>query len=181
MKKGIVGFFLVLIVVIVVLSQFSIQIGNVRIGKQIDLKIKQNKNFEESYFYQSHFSKENLVVINLWATWCKPCIKEMPELNSIKETYKKENVDFLSLSIDTDSIDLIKFNNTEKFRFKDITLLDLKYRNAILNTLEGNKTDKWITSTIIPVTYLIKNKKIVKKFTGEIAKEELEQAISLYK
>jgi peroxiredoxin len=36
-----------------------------------------------------------IVVINLWATWCKPCVEEMPQLNSLVEKYKDQDVVFL--------------------------------------------------------------------------------------
>jgi peroxiredoxin len=37
-----------------------------------------------------------IVVINLWGTFCPPCIEEMPKLNSLVETYKGKEVVFLA-------------------------------------------------------------------------------------
>lgn len=39
------------------------------------------------------------LVVNFWATWCPPCIKEMPDLESLSQTYS--NVQFVGLAIDT--------------------------------------------------------------------------------
>lgn len=39
------------------------------------------------------------LVINFWATWCPPCVKEMPDLESLSQTY--DNVQFVGLAIDT--------------------------------------------------------------------------------
>lgn len=47
--------------------------------------------------------KGKLIYIDLWATWCGPCLQEMPALQKLKETYKdNDQVIFLSLSIDDD-------------------------------------------------------------------------------
>ena len=181
MKKIFLYSFLILFLLICLLTQFGIQIGNIRIGKQIDLKTKQNLNFEESNFYKNNFSNNNLTVLNLWATWCVPCIEEMPELNSVQKKYLSEKINFISLSVDNDSIKLIKFINKGKFKFQDITLSNLKYRTAILNNLEGRKPDKWISSHSVPVTYLLKNNKVLQKFDGAIGQNELISAIENYK
>lgn len=181
MKKKTVLILGTIFLVVILLFQFGIQVGNVRIGKQLDLKTKQDYRFEQSNFYSDFYSKDDLIVLNLWATWCEPCVAEIPDLNSIKKLYNDERVVFLSLSVDTDSLKLEKFNKTEKFKFKDITFLDLKYKNAILNTIENRKVDKWISSYSVPVTYLIKNKKVVAKFDGTVEKDELTNAIEKYK
>lgn len=39
------------------------------------------------------------MVINFWATWCKPCVKEMPELQAIQE--KAGKVRFVGIGVDT--------------------------------------------------------------------------------
>lgn len=39
------------------------------------------------------------VVLNFWATWCAPCIKEMPELNAIARTYAKQNIRVVAVSL----------------------------------------------------------------------------------
>jgi len=41
-----------------------------------------------------------LVYIDIWATWCKPCIEEHPYWDQIKEEYKTRPVSFLTISID---------------------------------------------------------------------------------
>ena len=40
------------------------------------------------------------VVLNFWATWCAPCIKEMPDLVQLKKLLKKDNITVLTLSVD---------------------------------------------------------------------------------
>jgi len=38
------------------------------------------------------------VVVNFWATWCAPCVKEMPELQSLQEKYPK--IQFVGIGVD---------------------------------------------------------------------------------
>ncbi|MFD1015166.1 TlpA family protein disulfide reductase [Winogradskyella rapida] len=40
------------------------------------------------------------VYIDLWATWCAPCLKEIPSLKRVEEQYKDKNIEFVSISID---------------------------------------------------------------------------------
>lgn len=39
-----------------------------------------------------------VVLLNLWATWCPPCLEELPELNRFQETYAEEGVVVLTVS-----------------------------------------------------------------------------------
>lgn len=173
MKKTTIITLSIITLVIIIIFQFGIQIGNIRIGKQIDLKTRQDSNFDKSQFYNSYYSKDELTVLNLWATWCKPCVEEISILNAVKEHYSSDKINFISISVDNDSIKLINFLKKDKFKFTDITLNNLQYRNAILNTLENKKTDEWISSQSVPVTYLIKNKKVIAKIDGTVEKKEL--------
>lgn len=46
--------------------------------------------------------KGELIYVDLWATWCGPCIDELPALEKLKEKYKDEEITFIPLSIDSD-------------------------------------------------------------------------------
>ena len=41
------------------------------------------------------------VYIDIWATWCAPCIAEIPGLKKLEEAYSTNNIQFVSLSVDT--------------------------------------------------------------------------------
>ena len=43
-----------------------------------------------------------LLVLNFWATWCPPCIEELPSLNEFQQRYANAGVVVLGVSIDTD-------------------------------------------------------------------------------
>jgi cytochrome c biogenesis protein CcmG, thiol:disulfide interchange protein DsbE len=43
-----------------------------------------------------------LLVLNFWATWCPPCIEELPSLNEFQQRYANAGVVVLGISVDTD-------------------------------------------------------------------------------
>lgn len=42
-----------------------------------------------------------VTVIDFWATWCKPCVNSIPKLVELSESYNKEDVAFIGISIDS--------------------------------------------------------------------------------
>lgn len=47
--------------------------------------------------------ESKFIVLNFWATWCKPCVQEMPELEALQKEFQSENVQLLGLGIDSPS------------------------------------------------------------------------------
>ncbi len=62
-----------------------------------DLKFKD----ENGKTVSLHSLKGKVVFINLWATWCPPCIHEMPSINELRKTFK-DNKDLVFLMVDVD-------------------------------------------------------------------------------
>lgn len=50
-----------------------------------------------------------IVVLNFWATWCAPCVEEMPSLNRFQEAFAPQGVVVLAVSVDEDEQALRKF------------------------------------------------------------------------
>ena len=44
--------------------------------------------------------KGRYVYIDVWATWCGPCKKEIPYLKAIEEKFHNRNIEFVSISVD---------------------------------------------------------------------------------
>ena len=171
--------FAILVLFIIVIQFFGFNMGSVRIGKQKDdLKSEKLTTLQNSNFESKVLNSDKLTCINIWATWCVPCIAEMPELNKIKSEFNDKNVQFISLSIDTDSVKLKKFVESGKFSFEDITLKNVKYKDGILNFLDGKPLDKENSTQIVPLTYIVKNGKVIKKIEGGTDANELREIIN---
>jgi thiol-disulfide isomerase/thioredoxin len=52
--------------------------------------------------------KGQVVLLNLWATWCGPCRGEMPELVAMQNKYSDKNFKVVGLNIDNETVDEIK-------------------------------------------------------------------------
>ena len=72
----------------------------------------------------------NVIILNIWATWCKPCIAEFESLEKAKMKFKNKKVKILAVS--NEDIGLINdFVKKRKFNLEFIKLNgDLSYFNA---------------------------------------------------
>ena len=47
-----------------------------------------------------HTNDDRTYVVNFWATWCKPCVEEMPYFQELHDTYSGKNLKVLLVSLD---------------------------------------------------------------------------------
>ncbi|WPO92835.1 TlpA family protein disulfide reductase [Chryseobacterium sp. HR92] len=132
----------------------------------IQHKSKSSGSIENSPFQKEYLSKDGLVVVNVWATWCKPCIQEIPTFKKISK--ENPNIKFAFLSIDEDPEKLKTF--LAKNTINDITLQNTEYIEAIKTFLGGNGL---LGYRAIPLTFIIKNGKVIDKNVGSIDYTEL--------
>jgi len=106
-----------------------------------------------------------VVLLNFWATWCAPCVKEMPELNRLHSNYNDQGLVVIALS-DEDRSRLLKFD--EKIPFSAIAAYSKEFDWADLKTERPN-------------TFLIDREGIVVDyFTGGYDYEYFESKIMDY-
>jgi len=110
-----------------------------------------------------------VVVLNFWATWCAPCVEEMPSLVQLQQRFKDKNLAVLGVSIDVDADGYHKFLKDHKIDFLTVRDPDEK-----TSSLYG--TFKW------PETYIIDRNGIVRrKFIGAVDWSQPEIVDSLNK
>jgi len=61
--------------------------------------------------------KGRVVVVSFFASWCMPCLKEIPELRSLREEYSEEELVLLGVSVDDDGHKLIQLVDKAGFNY----------------------------------------------------------------
>ncbi len=97
-----------------------------------------------------------VVVLNFWATWCPPCVEEMPSLVDMQRRLKDKGVTVVAISVDVDG------NAYQEFvKSHNVNLLTVRDPDQKSNALYG--TSKF------PETYIIdRNGVIRRKFMGAV-------------
>jgi thiol-disulfide isomerase/thioredoxin len=131
---------------------------------QAQLKTIDGKSFKlEDY-------KGKVLLVNLWATWCAPCIKEMPEIQRLSDEMK-DNFQAVSITnYDEENLEISvkKFLADKKFTYQQ-GIADENVMNALV---KQSKMDA------IPVNFVItKDGKIVKTLVGGKKYEEFKAAV----
>jgi peroxiredoxin len=100
--------------------------------------------------------KGQVVVLNFWATWCPPCIEEMPSLVQMQQEMKSKGVTVLAVSVDVDEGNYRRF-----LKDHNVNLLSVRDGDMKSNSLYG--TFKF------PETYIIDRNGIMRrKFIGAV-------------
>ena len=90
--------------------------------------------------------ENSLIVINFWATWCAPCIEEMPSLNRLQVNPIFNNLKILPINVGRDNVQKSKnffkkleINNLEIYFDKDVELANKFLLRGLPTTVFINK------------------------------------------
>ena len=99
--------------------------------------------------------KEDILIINFWATWCAPCKKEMPSLNSLAQNMKYEDIRIITIASGRNSQEAIDafFDNNNLLNLKKYR--DPRGRTAIKYGVTALPTTVVINPTGIEIGRII--------------------------
>lgn len=125
---------------------------------------------------QSEISKssEQILVFNFWATWCAPCVKELPLFEKLNQNDKEVKVTLVSMDIDLDPNPekVYKFIERKKIQSR-VIILDAVDPNSWINKIDKN----W--SGALPATLIINTKTGERRFINNALKEgDLEKLVA---
>ena len=114
-------------------------------------------------------SKQNgkYVIVNFWATWCSPCLKELPDISAFV-TRHKDKVAAIGLDFeDTDKADVVKFLKSHELSYP-VAQVDPDHPPKDFDEPKG-----------LPNTYVIApDGHVAKAFLGPVTTKDLEAAIT---
>ncbi|MDG2242283.1 MAG: TlpA disulfide reductase family protein [Rhodospirillaceae bacterium] len=93
----------------------------------------------------------NIVILNLWATWCAPCLVEIPDLLKVESELKHRNVSLIGVSVDEPAFNT---NNITRMR-------DKRFPDFLTYARDNRDTDYLISvvdpawNEVVPTTYII--------------------------
>ena len=105
---------------------------------------------------------EKIVVIELWASWCAPCVKEMPKIPELRAS--NPNIEFYSISLDKDIDKMVSFVNKKKYDWP-----------IVYGGYEDDNKDLWdyLNIVAIPKYYTINRDGIVVNVADHLDTEYL--------
>ena len=120
---------------------------------------------------------DRLYVVNFWATWCPPCVSELPAFEKVSKDYAVEKVRFILISLDFPSQiekQLIPFLKKNKITLEVALMMETDY-NLWIDKVEPS----WQGN--IPSTLFLNNQKKMRHFhSGVLDEQSLRNFVESY-
>lgn len=111
-----------------------------------------------------------VVLLDFWATWCKPCVKSMPALQQLHERFSAKGLAVLGISTDANGA-------------KHVPTFLAKHKISYPNFLDSGDEPAWerYKVKVLPMLFLIDRKgQIVQQWIGEVEPAKIERALAAY-
>ena len=146
-------------------------------GKEPE-KVNPNPSFDFSLpdlngkIHSMNEFRGQILVINFWATWCPPCVDDVPKLSNLYTRYRNKGIQVIGIALDKDSLDLLdQFVKRNAINYP-IFVGDEK----LLVSLSAKSVGKNLKG--VPFTlFLDKKGQIYKRFDGSFDLEQLEESL----
>jgi cytochrome c biogenesis protein CcmG/thiol:disulfide interchange protein DsbE len=102
--------------------------------------------------FDSAKQRGKVIVLNFWATWCKPCREEMPALDAFYRAHRAEGLEVIAVSVDMPR-DLAKVKSTMR---------DFSFRAALAS---DGQTEDFGRLWRVPITFVIDRRGVL-RFDG---------------
>lgn len=109
-------------------------------------------NDEKKKLYD-YIGKSKYLIIDFWASWCKPCIASMPHMIELWEKYKAKDIEFIGISLDTEDNKNAWLNAAKRINVPWELLSDLKGTDSVLT--------KSFAVSDIPYTVIVNEEGII--------------------
>ncbi|RZI41684.1 TlpA family protein disulfide reductase [Herbaspirillum sp. HC18] len=112
--------------------------------------------------------KDKALVVNFWATWCTPCVDEMPELSALQQEIGSKNVQILGIGIDSPS-NIAEFAQKYKITYP-----------LYVGGMSGTELSRELGNQAggLPFTVLIgRDGQVKKTYLGRLKMDDLRQAL----
>lgn len=128
------------------------------------------KDINENLVNNSIFEEKEYTLVNIWGTFCKPCIDEIPILQEIYE--ESENINVVGIVADGDVSEIKAFEMLNKLGADYVNLIpNDAFLNSFLNKVQ-----------VAPVSIIVdKQGKILETIVGARTKVEYEEILKSYK
>ncbi len=149
----------------------TVQVEKSQKGTFADLKVIPQfkvKDINDKEVTNDIFKDKKVTMINIWGTFCGPCVEEMPVLQNLYNEYQSKGFNLVGVVADGDTNEVQALQILKKTKADFVNLIpDEKFKNDFVSKTKA-----------VPVSVLVNNKgEILETVVGSKSKEEYKKII----